>query len=305
MRRAALFVLFSPPLLLAVGASPEASWRLRIETPEEAYTVDASGKDRKPSSPWPVRPAGPGRSLSRAMSHDGKRLLYVSTKDGDAEILVSDADGKSTRQLTDNQCIDNFPSWSHDGQRILFASDRTGTWQAYSMRADGSDVRRLTEEKGSVRHPRWAPGGNIAYVHTLRSEGKLRIDEVVILGKDGARRAIGPEAHVCDIAFSPDGKRLACGTPGFLTIYEAASGKPERTITAKEIHPECGAAHGASSLSWRPDGRAIAFRLSFLGGRWEGMRLPGDEELFIVPLEEGKAGPIRIGESAEASWIRE
>ena len=63
---------------------------------------------------------------SPAWSPDGRRIAFASTRDGNREIYVMNADGSGVTRLTDNDADDGYPSWSPDGRRIAFDSNRDG-----------------------------------------------------------------------------------------------------------------------------------------------------------------------------------
>jgi len=46
-----------------------------------------------------------------ACSPDGKKIAFVSNRDGDNEIYVMDADGTNVRQLTNNTADEWGPDW--------------------------------------------------------------------------------------------------------------------------------------------------------------------------------------------------
>ena len=74
-------------------------------------------------------------------SPDGRRLVFVSNRDGNSEIYVMDTDGQNQTCLT---CYDGWdgwsPSWSPDGSRLSFVSDRDGNSEIYVMDADGESI---------------------------------------------------------------------------------------------------------------------------------------------------------------------
>jgi len=83
------------------------------------------------------------------------RIAFVSSRDGDREIFVMDADGRNQTQLTNNTSDDYSPAWSPDGRRIAFASWRDGDRKIFVMDADGRNQTQLTTEGGS--YPDWCP----------------------------------------------------------------------------------------------------------------------------------------------------
>ena len=46
-----------------------------------------------------------------AWSPDGRRLAFISWRDGDFEVFVMNADGSNIVQLTHNSVFDRFPDW--------------------------------------------------------------------------------------------------------------------------------------------------------------------------------------------------
>jgi Tol biopolymer transport system component len=101
-----------------------------------------------------------------AISPNGKRLAFYSTRDGDAEIYVMRTDapeGPNNRpvKLTDNATYsDRQPDWSPDGSRIVCASVRGDNWEdIFVMRADGSRKKRLTRNPARDQYPAFSPDG--------------------------------------------------------------------------------------------------------------------------------------------------
>jgi WD40-like Beta Propeller Repeat len=95
-----------------------------------------------------------------AWSPDGRKIAFVSDRDGNREIYLADADGSSSRRLTTNPATDQFPAWSPDGSKIAFGSDRDGNEEIYVMSAsDGSGQTKLTADPAADRYPAWSPDG--------------------------------------------------------------------------------------------------------------------------------------------------
>ncbi|MGQ0703558.1 MAG: Ig-like domain-containing protein, partial [Gemmatimonadales bacterium] len=63
----------------------------------------------------------PARDFFPAISKDGKKIAFVSDRDGDNEIFIINIDGTGLTQLTNNTTDDQFPSFSPLGP-IVFSS---------------------------------------------------------------------------------------------------------------------------------------------------------------------------------------
>jgi DNA-binding winged helix-turn-helix (wHTH) protein len=70
-------------------------------------------------------------------SPDGKRIVFMSAREGKPDIYVMNADGTGLINLTANPASDACPSWSPDGRQIVFESDRPPGQGIYVMDADG------------------------------------------------------------------------------------------------------------------------------------------------------------------------
>ena len=76
-------------------------------------------------------------------SPDGRRVAFMSQRDGNWEVYAVRIDGSGLRRLTHDPANDGLPTWSPDGRHIAFVSDRDGSWAVWVMEPDGSEQRRL------------------------------------------------------------------------------------------------------------------------------------------------------------------
>src|SRR5688572_13782771 len=67
---------------------------------------------------------GVSNSMFPQWSHDGRRIVFTSDRDGDPEIYVMNSDGSSPVRLTNSKGRDAHPIFSRDGKRIVFQSPR-------------------------------------------------------------------------------------------------------------------------------------------------------------------------------------
>jgi hypothetical protein len=80
-----------------------------------------------------------GRSFLVGDLASETRFACVSTRGGNADIYVMDADGANPAPLTSLGDADLNPSWSPDGTRIAYYADSGAGVQIRTMGADGSN----------------------------------------------------------------------------------------------------------------------------------------------------------------------
>jgi hypothetical protein len=77
---------------------------------------------------------------------DGRKVVFTSYRDGNAEIYLMNADGGQQTRLTNSAGEDEAASWSPNGQQLLFAGNRDGNYNLYLMNADGSGQTHLNTQ---------------------------------------------------------------------------------------------------------------------------------------------------------------
>ena len=194
-------------------------------------------------------------------SPDGTRIAFMSTRDGNWEIYVMDADGSDMERLTNNTASEYYPAWS-PGSRIAFTSTRDGNFDIYAMDADGSDVERLTNNPAEDWFPAWSPdSARIAFLSTR--DGNWEIYAMDADGSD-VERLTNNTGRDWAPAWSPDGTRIAfpSSRDGNREIYvmDADGSDVERLTnhTASDDQP-----------AWSPDGTRIAFQSSREGRNYD------------------------------------
>ncbi len=107
-------------------------------------------------------------------SPDGRRIVFRSMRDGNAEIYLMNADGTDPQRLTRHEATDTMPAFSSAGDRVAFTSFRDGNFELYTIAfdEDGRPGRpeRLTTSPGHDMHPRFSPDDEWVLFTSQRGE---------------------------------------------------------------------------------------------------------------------------------------
>ena len=264
-----VIVLGVTPLMVCVDAQAQIAFVSERDGNSEIYMMDADGSNQRRLTNHP------DRDFSPSWSPDGKRIAFVSNRDGHAnirgwltyEIYVMDANGENQQNLTNDPSNDRSPSWSPDGKRIVFSSDRDNdrdhNIEIYMMDADGDNQERLTNNLTEDQYPSWSPDGKRIAFSARRDghfENELGITyEIYVMDVDGGNEQRFTENRNNDWSpsWSPDGKRIAfkADRKGDVVNWDIyvidANGGNEQRLTENRVYD--------SSPSWSPDGKRIAF----------------------------------------------
>ena len=135
------------------------------------------------------------------------RIAFTSTRDGDYEIYVMNADGSGQTNVSRSPGLDMTPRWSSDGQWIAFTSNRDGNYEVYVMKADGSQQTRLTDNPAYDYNPLWSADGQ-----WIRFESSREWYHFYIMRADGSDQKLFFESGLVwipwleDQSRSPDGQ---------------------------------------------------------------------------------------------------
>lgn len=198
--------------------------------------------------------------MSPVWSPDGRRIAFVSRRDGNREIYVMNASGNGQLNLTRNATADWTPAWSPDGERLAFASFRDGNWEIYVMDADGGNQRRLTRNNAADYSPTWSPNGERLAFVSDRDESL----NIYIMNADGSeqRRLTEHEATDRAPAWSPQGDRILWESyrDGNMEIYAINVDGTELENISNDSSAND---HGPA---WSPAGERIAYYSNRDGG---------------------------------------
>jgi Tol biopolymer transport system component len=149
---------------------------------------------------WVMKPDGknPHPLTSRddidpTWSPDGSMIAFASSRAGDRQLFVMNADGSDIRQVTDLNNMGGRSTWSPDGTRLAFYRGPAGDHDIYIINIDGTGLVRLTNG-GDNLGPSWSPDGNWIAFTSFRDGN----NEIYIIHPDGTGLARLTENSISD-----------------------------------------------------------------------------------------------------------
>jgi TolB protein len=119
-----------------------------------------------------------------AISPDGSRVAFVSTRDGNLEIYVMDADGTNLTRVTNDPQPDGRPAFTPDGLGLVFQAQRMVNGkpflEIYSAALDGSGLKALTTDSLNQTPTVSPDGATIAFASTRNKNA-----DIWLMSRDG------------------------------------------------------------------------------------------------------------------------
>jgi dipeptidyl aminopeptidase/acylaminoacyl peptidase len=286
--------------------SPDGKWVL-------FSAVDVSlGANTKTPHMWVVPTAG---GQERAIittqdadrprwAPDGKRFLFLSTKEGGSQIWIADFDTAAgtvtrTHKLTSIATEADGPIWSPDGKNILFVSSVYPECKDEACNQKKLDESAHTKIKALIFT-------HLLYRHWNGYKESKRSHLMIIPAEGGASRDLTPGDHDAppfslggqdNYAFSPDGQEVcytsnpdeeeATSTNNDLWIV-SVNGGPSKNITAENPASD-------SNPLYSPDGKYIAYRAQKRAGY--------ESDLFRLVILDRKTGEKKDLTEKFDRWI--
>lgn len=222
-------------------------------------------------------------------SPDGRRISFVSSRGGNFDLYVMDADGTNVTRLTDHPANDFDPIWMPDGQSMIFSSERDSRSDLYRLWLKDRRVDRLTHHfVGRAIMPNVSADGKFV-AFAAQTLQRLQFWEFQIHVLDlatGTTRALGNTGGACWPSWSPDGRLanvLLAPEPSTIQV-RSADGSGARVLAADPKR-------WAYYPDWSKDGKLIALSVSpqhHEGEDWDLAVIPADGS---GPLQKLTTGP--------------
>jgi len=141
-------------------------------------------------------------------SPDGRRILFVSSRSGNLDVWVMNADGSGQQQITNTPEDETEASWSPDGATIAVERDAGLSSDTWLMDADGSNLRNITNREKKDGAPSWSPDGTmIAYASSFGPGTNIWVMDAD--GSNPRNLTNAVSGYNWDPAWSPDGSVIA------------------------------------------------------------------------------------------------
>ena len=222
-------------------------------------------------------------------SPDGRRIAFKSSRGGNWDAYVMDANGTNVTRLTDSPANDHDPVWMPDGQSVIISSDRDSREDLYRVWLADRRVERLTRHTvGRAIMPSVSPDGrSVAYAaQTLQRLQFWEFQIHVLDLASGKTRPLDQAGGTCWPTWSPDGKVIAnvalAKEPSTIQIRNTdGSGSRELAVDPKRwvYYPD-----------WSKDGQLIALSVSpqhHDGEDWDLAIVPTDGSRPVQKLTTG------------------
>ena len=178
---------------------------------------------------------------SPEFSPDARRIAFVSTRSGGAELWVADRDGANAQQLTTfGRAAIRQPRWSPDGARILISAAVNGQLDLYLVDVGGGALTRLTDDGEDEIAPAWSHDG-AAVMFGARRSGTWQLMRMTIA--DRSRSQLTTDGGYASQA-SPDGKAILFTRLEHTGVWTIPAGGGEARLLVPGVR-------AAETVNWR------------------------------------------------------
>jgi len=317
------------PRLLAVGEQATSTSVSRGGRLVYARHVRDANLWKLPVAQEKQTSAGPQQLISSTYdegtpdcSPDGRRIAFTSTRSGQEEIWIAEADGSNAVQLMPGYSAAN-PKWAPDGATILCKSRWAGTPDLYVVDVSSGSRRRLTSDSIHEVEPNWSRDGRWVYFSVrARKTDRLQIWKMPAPG--GPARQITRHGGL-NAQESPDGKwiyyakepvipsaiwkapaeggeetqvvgdlsysvNFAVGARG---IYFVAKGEPRGAHTVAERRPSAAVSIDFFDFVTRKTTRLLRLEKTW----WYGIALSRDERWLLYSVVDHAGSDLMLVEN--------
>ncbi|MCI0777636.1 MAG: PD40 domain-containing protein [Chloroflexi bacterium] len=180
-----------------------------------------------------------------------QRIVFISDRDGNAEVYVMNSNGSDVLRLTETPAEELSPVWSPLGDTIAFIRIDGESTAFFAIDADGTNERLLAETDvlySRLSDAAWSPDGS-QLVLQLAQDGNTNL---FVVSSDGSgQEVLSENAELFVASWAPDGERILIQA-GLAPAPRLFSVRPDGTDQLELTED-------ARFASWSPDASQIAF----------------------------------------------
>jgi TolB protein len=246
IRRVSLALLIALPVIAlaaACGGDDDDD-----SSPSASSTANTGAPTPSTSGGTEITPA-PGAVGAEELQ--GK-IVYTSTRSGNQDIWVMNADGSDQKNLTNTPDSEGFPEWSPDGEKIAFQRG----FDLYLMNEDGSNVEMLVEGGAD---PGWSPDGEkivFSLTDATTNPDSPRFDLAILDLESGEVTTLLGTDQFSEVypAWSPDGETIV-----YFSDQDQALGLYSMDAGGGNVKQLTNTQTFDFYADWAPDGSKILF----------------------------------------------
>jgi Tol biopolymer transport system component len=226
-----------------------------------------------------------------AISHDGKRVMYVSNPSRErSELWVASIDGSDKRKLAESLSL-GTGNWSPDDRYITFFDEVKGQpSKAYVIGADGSGMRALPWSGGSLQGQLWGADQKTILFNSFEKGVANGSVSVSLVEGSEPRKLIDGCGFVFDLAPRGDYAFTLISSGDKSGVYEVSLTDPKCTLLVPGVTTFgiTVAPDGKSFLYAIPSGRDVTiYRQNWQDGKAIGKPQVALKLPFAFPLTTG------------------
>jgi len=264
-----------------------------------------------------------GFNNSPVWSPDGSEIVFSSTRFGNWDICIMDADGGNIKQVTKKDAgikcsMDFHPIWSPDGQWIAFQSDRdtkkykygrkyrigskdrffVDVYQLYIADREGHYLQPITSDPfRNDWKPSWSPDGKKIIFHSfnvirLSSEIDQAQNRLEVINLDEKSRKVVAEDEsnsgfggFSQPIWSPVGNQIAF-TSTSIKNNEVTSDLCTMDVYGEEFGPIKNLSVSGTNPCWSSDGKYLVFdSIFYKKDRWS-IYIMNNDGTEVTPLTD-------------------
>jgi Tol biopolymer transport system component/DNA-binding winged helix-turn-helix (wHTH) protein len=230
-----------PSVARTSGRIAYESWAYEINLWEAPITARLDLEADLTSTLRPAVQTSDQWNHSPEFSPDARRIAFVSTRSGGAELWVADRDGANAQQLTTfGRAAIRQPRWSPHGTRILISAAVNGQLDLYLVDVGGGALTRLTDDAEDEIAPAWSHDG-AAVLFGARRSGTWQLMRMTIADRSRSQLTIdggyAPQT-------SPDGKTILFTRLEHTGVWTIPAGGGESRLLVPGVR-------AAETANWR------------------------------------------------------